>query len=423
MHLSMIEQVRLSDIVDGPYQPRSSLGDVTALARSIQAVGLAHPPVGRWADGELQLALGRRRVAAIRHLAAAGSWPTDTVPVDVRELSDGEMCCLGLAENTARADLDPLEQLLGWQMALDVPGVDRRDVAEIAGISLGTLTQYLQILRLPRHVLEHLSTGRLKYDTALHLVHLVCDRPGAQESIADALHYCLEGDGRLTRPIVRRRIEHLIATDARWALLDAGDGASFELYCVHRMRGKSRYFTCEGLNLHTAGRLTPDQLETMPKMDHPFGHHLKCETCDAWRIGWAAGQSRVMREIADSVKHPRDCECSPCRLIRQVSIPTVVRGTRPEIVEKPNLDEYITPSKQTYPRTCRQCGIDYRGTAMSKFCSHACSLAAHKSRHSVLHTCRNCKAEFHAPPDRNRKYCSRSCAARAKKPRKQHIDA
>lgn len=445
----MIEQVRLADIVDGPYQPRSELGDVAELAESIDAAGLAHPPVGRRRlDGSVELALGRRRIAAVRQLAEAGRWrerpkeslkhpdrarppKRSTVEVDVRELSDGEMVLLGLAENTSRDDLNPVDRLRSWQMAIkgsaiSRPDVAAKEVARVVGISPQTLNRYLTILRLPDRVLDQVRSGRLKYTVALHLVELLCDRPDAQELIAEVFEQVIEPDGRLVQGTVRRRIEEAVTADRRWAQLTFLETES-ELYCAHRLRLRTGgvYYTCEGLKLtHVRGLHDRSDQETSVtefmahdhEKAHPYGRCSECDRCDDWRTGWAAGQVRMIRDIQASTGHPADCSCTPCRVRHQAARTVAVAGDVAAAEDSPDLSEFTQPQVQAYDKTCRECGSGFRGRLTTKYCSRPCSVRASRGRNSTPVSCRWCKGTYNRRADRpEQMYCSRTCSQEAQR--------
>ena len=122
---------------------RTDLGDIDALARSIEEVGLLHPIV---VTGEGKLIAGERRLMACRQLG----W--DEIPVTVIELEEiirGEV-----AENQMRKDFTPSEmvaigQILeerergrakdrqGYRSSGTVPELEHGQVRDIVGKAVG----------------------------------------------------------------------------------------------------------------------------------------------------------------------------------------------------------------------------------------------------------------------------------------------
>lgn len=92
--------VAIGDIVAGE-RDRGDLGDIAALAASIEAVGLLHPVV---VTKSMALVAGERRLAALRQLGRA------EVPVTVVDLATvGEVLRAEADENTQRKALTPYE--------------------------------------------------------------------------------------------------------------------------------------------------------------------------------------------------------------------------------------------------------------------------------------------------------------------------
>jgi hypothetical protein len=100
---------------------RKDLGDVTALARSIETVGLLHPPV---VTPDLRLIAGERRLAAIRSLG----WTN--CPVTVADGLTETLVALQAErdENTCRKDLVPTEiEAIGERIwAVERPKAEER---------------------------------------------------------------------------------------------------------------------------------------------------------------------------------------------------------------------------------------------------------------------------------------------------------
>jgi len=164
----MIQQIPVDQIDPNPFQPRQTQDEAAleALAADIAARGLIQPPVGRWVDGHVQLACGHRRVEACRRLG----W--ETIPVDVRDLSDQEMALMAWSENEARENLNPLDRARAIRRMIEEFGWTQEQVAKHLGLARSTVANILRLLDLRPEVQEALAAGRISERQALALAPL-----------------------------------------------------------------------------------------------------------------------------------------------------------------------------------------------------------------------------------------------------------
>ncbi len=143
-----------------PDQPRrhfdeAELDELSASIREhgvLQAI-LVRPAPG--ASGEFQIVAGERRWRAAQRANLS------TVPVLIRDLTDAEVAEISIVENVQRADLNPLEEAMGYKALLDRFGRTQETVAKTVGKSRSHVANALRLLNLPESVRDHLSTGRL----------------------------------------------------------------------------------------------------------------------------------------------------------------------------------------------------------------------------------------------------------------------
>lgn len=143
-----------------PDQPRKTFDetDLDELANSIRERGVLQPILVRpapGAPGEFQIVAGERRWRAAQRVGL------HTVPVLVRTLDDGEVAEISIIENVQRADLNPLEEALGYKSLLDRFGRTQDAIARVVGKSRSHIANALRLLNLPASVREHLEAGRL----------------------------------------------------------------------------------------------------------------------------------------------------------------------------------------------------------------------------------------------------------------------
>ncbi len=152
-----------------PDQPRRHFdeSELDELSESIREHGvlqaiLVRPAPG--ASGEYQIVAGERRWRAAQRANL------HTVPVLIRELSDGEVAEISIVENVQRADLNPLEEAMGYKALLERFGRTQETVAKTVGKSRSHVANALRLLNLPETVREHVSAGRLSAGHARAIV-------------------------------------------------------------------------------------------------------------------------------------------------------------------------------------------------------------------------------------------------------------
>lgn len=143
------------------------------LAESIRDNGLAQPPTVRnIADGQYEIVAGERRFRAINLLG----W--ETIPVIIRDLSDEEASAIMLAENTSRADLNPLEEGQAYQIRQERFGWSFARIAETAGVSVQRVQRRLSLLQLLPEVQTMVKHGHFPLGHAELLHDLDANRQG-----------------------------------------------------------------------------------------------------------------------------------------------------------------------------------------------------------------------------------------------------
>lgn len=152
-----------------PNQPRRSFEDkdLQDLAASIRAKGVIQPLIVRPHPEDPD---GFEIVAGERRWRAAQMAEVHELPAVVRELDDSEVLELAIIENVQRADLNPVEEALGYRQLMDRFGHTQERLAEGLGKSRSHIANVLRLLTLPDTVLEHLRAGRLTAGHARALV-------------------------------------------------------------------------------------------------------------------------------------------------------------------------------------------------------------------------------------------------------------
>ena len=167
-----------------PDQPRrhfdeAALGELTA---SLRAKGVIQPLIVRpdpREKGRFEIVAGERRWRAALRAGLA------EVPVLVRDYADAELLEIAIIENVQRADLNPIEEAVGYQQLIDEHGYTQVQLAEVIGKSRPHIANTLRLLKLPESVREYLRTGQLSAGHARALV-TVPDPEAAARRIVEA---------------------------------------------------------------------------------------------------------------------------------------------------------------------------------------------------------------------------------------------
>jgi ParB/RepB/Spo0J family partition protein len=157
--------VLLELIEDNPYQSRVVYDEsqLSALAASIQEIGLLQVPVARKVGNKYQMAFGHRRKRAFELLYRT-EWAaivSRDMPLIVLDLSDREMFEVSLTENLKRADLSPIEKAEALKCYMNKFGATSAEAARLFGIPEGTIRGTVRLLNLPEEAKQQLKAGRI----------------------------------------------------------------------------------------------------------------------------------------------------------------------------------------------------------------------------------------------------------------------
>ena len=142
-----------------PDQPRRAFSEaeLESLAASIREKGVLQPILIRPApngDG-FQIVAGERRWRASQRAGLTA------IPAVIRELDDRQVLEIAIIENVQRADLNPIEEALGYRALIERFGRTHEGLGEIVGKSRSHVANTLRLLSLPDAVRVHVEEGRL----------------------------------------------------------------------------------------------------------------------------------------------------------------------------------------------------------------------------------------------------------------------
>jgi ParB family chromosome partitioning protein len=212
--------VPVGSIRPNPLQPRQHFEPeaMAELQRSIQALGVLVPIIVRPLAGDppcFELVAGERRWRAC---AALG---LPAIPAIVRDISGRESLELAVVENLQRANLDPIEEAMGFSNLLEEYGYTQERLAERLGRSRPAVANALRLLSLPDQVKSELRAGRLTTGHAKALLAFPEDErvPAALRAVREGLSVraleALAGRAKAPRPLRAPKSPDLEAAEGR----------------------------------------------------------------------------------------------------------------------------------------------------------------------------------------------------------------
>ena len=153
----LLQELPLALIVPNPRQPRRDFdpAQVQELADSIRSEGLMQPIVVRKAKEGYELIAGERRLRAFKLLGQP------TITARILEATDASSAVLALVENLQRADLNPVDEALGFASLMRDFSLTQEAVADRLGKPRATIANSVRLLALETEIQGYLRKGQL----------------------------------------------------------------------------------------------------------------------------------------------------------------------------------------------------------------------------------------------------------------------
>lgn len=160
--------VPVEKIRPNPQQPRRTFGPeaLQELAESLRQKGILQPLIVRAIAGSDMFEI----VAGERRWRAAQIAQIHEVPVIIRAFDDDEVLQIAIIENIQRADLNAIEEAVGFRHLMVKFGHTQEKLAEALSKSRSHIANLLRLLNLPEEVQAHLCAGRLTAGHARALI-------------------------------------------------------------------------------------------------------------------------------------------------------------------------------------------------------------------------------------------------------------
>lgn len=248
-------QVPIEFVTRNPRNPRRLFteADLEDLTQSIREHGIVQPVVVRPAkdsSDRYELIAGERRWRAAQRAGLT------TVPVIIREVDDRVALELAIIENVQRADLNPIEEGMGYQQLIDDHDYTQADLAQVIGKSRSHVANTLRLLKLPETVRDHITNGALSAGHARTLITAENPDVLAERIIRDGLSVrqaeaLAQGGGKPAAPKVKADNDENKDADTRALEKLLSDVTGMRVTVNHQAKGgdvRIHYATLEQLD-------------------------------------------------------------------------------------------------------------------------------------------------------------------------------
>lgn len=160
------QNLPVEKLVANPDQPRRHFDDtaLAELANSIREKGVIQPLIVRPKGDMFEIVAGERRWRAAQRAQV------HEVPVIIREFTDTEVLEVGIIENIQRADLNPVEEAMGYRALIERFGHTQEHLSQAMGKSRSHIANLMRLLTLPAEVQSMLREGKLTAGHARALI-------------------------------------------------------------------------------------------------------------------------------------------------------------------------------------------------------------------------------------------------------------
>lgn len=163
-----ILMLKLDLVQPNKEQPRKTFDEekINELAESIKNYGVLQPLLVQKNDSFYEIIAGERRWRAAK---AAG---LKEVPAVLKEYSKQEAMEISLIENVQRANLNPIEEALGYRQLIDEFGLTQEEIAVRVAKSRTAITNTMRLLKLDEQIQNMLVQGVITSGHARALLSL-----------------------------------------------------------------------------------------------------------------------------------------------------------------------------------------------------------------------------------------------------------
>ena len=158
--------VKISSIIVNEKQPRKNFDEeeLSQLTESVRQYGVLQPLLVKKEGEKFRIIAGERRYRAAKEAGLK------EIPVVVRDYTSQQAAEVSIIENVQRADLNPMEEAMAYQMLIDDYGLKQEEIAGKVSKNRTTITNALRLLKLSDKVRQMVAQGSLSAGHARTLV-------------------------------------------------------------------------------------------------------------------------------------------------------------------------------------------------------------------------------------------------------------
>lgn len=166
--LGLVEEIELSKIIAGVYQPRLHFNEeeLENLCQSIKENKVIQPIILRKVRDEdsYEIIAGERRYRASKMAGLT------TIPAIVKKINNHEALELALIENVQRSDLNAIEEAKGYKKLMNEFSYSQEQISKKIGKSRSHVANLLRLLNLPESIQDKLVNGQISAGHARSLI-------------------------------------------------------------------------------------------------------------------------------------------------------------------------------------------------------------------------------------------------------------
>ena len=149
--------VKISSIIANEKQPRKNFNEeeLSQLTESVKQYGVLQPLLVKKEGEKFRIIAGERRYRAAKEAGLK------EIPVVVRDYTSQQAAEVSIIENVQRADLNPMEEAMAYQMLIDDYGLKQEEIAGKVSKNRTTITNALRLLKLSEKVRLMVAQGSL----------------------------------------------------------------------------------------------------------------------------------------------------------------------------------------------------------------------------------------------------------------------
>ncbi|GLK54898.1 chromosome partitioning protein ParB [Methylopila capsulata] len=169
-----------------PANPRRHFNeaDLDDLAASVREKGVLQPIlVRRAASGTEQFEI----IAGERRWRAAQRAGVHDAPIVILDVTEREALEIAIVENVQRADLNAIDEAVGYEQLMTQFSYRQEDLARVIGKSRSHIANTLRLTKLPESVKTHVLNGALTAGHARALLALDDPSSAAEKAVAKGL--------------------------------------------------------------------------------------------------------------------------------------------------------------------------------------------------------------------------------------------